>query len=271
MNNRLPNVYHPMPDPELNNNFPFQDVQKVFSAHIRNPQVNPKPQDIEERRMAIYRDLFYNNVAGFIENSFPVIYSLLPKKKWHRMVRCFFSEHTAHSPYFSDISKEFVNYLSESSPDILKDYPFLKELAHYEWVELALAILDENIDDIHCDDSNDFLSGIPVLSPLAWPLVYEYDVHHISANYCPKDKSELPIFIVVYRDRENDVEFLEINAMTFRMLQIIQENSKYTGQDVFEQILKELPQFNQKQIFDNGLNTLWQLNQRDIILGTKRS
>ena len=48
----------------------FIDSQNEFMAHIREPEHNPKPNDIEDRRMAIYRDLFFNNIAGFISSVF---------------------------------------------------------------------------------------------------------------------------------------------------------------------------------------------------------
>ncbi|RKZ79734.1 MAG: DUF2063 domain-containing protein, partial [Gammaproteobacteria bacterium] len=46
----------------------FIDTQYQFAGHIRDPEHNPAPADIEQRRMAIYRELFYNNIEGFIAN-----------------------------------------------------------------------------------------------------------------------------------------------------------------------------------------------------------
>ena len=54
----------------------FIEVQQQFMAHIRDPAHNAKPADVEERRMAIYRDLFFNNVDGFVSSAFPVLKSL---------------------------------------------------------------------------------------------------------------------------------------------------------------------------------------------------
>jgi len=51
----------------------FQQEQYRFTAHIRDPEKNPAPDTIEDRRMAVYRDLFYNNVEGFLSRSFPVL------------------------------------------------------------------------------------------------------------------------------------------------------------------------------------------------------
>ena len=68
----------------------------------------PAPDDVEDRRMAIYRELFYNNVEGFLSNSFPVLRKLHDDDRWHAMVRDFFSQHLAQTPLFLEIPREFL-------------------------------------------------------------------------------------------------------------------------------------------------------------------
>ena len=46
------------------------------------------------------------------------------------------------------------------------------ELAHYEWVEMALAIARENV-VANEQDVDNLLNRKIALSPLAWPLVYQ--------------------------------------------------------------------------------------------------
>ena len=54
----------------------FKKTQYEFTAHLRDPEKNPAPEGIEDRRLGIYRDLLYNNVEGFISGGFPVIRSI---------------------------------------------------------------------------------------------------------------------------------------------------------------------------------------------------
>ena len=56
-----------MADPER-----LRDLQLAFAAHIRDPQNRPAPAGIEDRRMAIYRELFFNNVRDLLGRGFPV-------------------------------------------------------------------------------------------------------------------------------------------------------------------------------------------------------
>ena len=66
---------------------------------------------------------------------------------WHALVRAFIDQHRCHTPYFLEISQEFVQFLMQDYRPLASDPPFLAELAHYEWVELALDIAQEVLPD----------------------------------------------------------------------------------------------------------------------------
>ena len=113
----------------------FQALQLDFAAHIRNPELNPIPEGIEPRRMAIYNRLFYNNIESFCAMRFERTKTILGEERWHRMIRDFVHRHQCKSPYFAQISEEFIAYLAMDRSD-LSDPPFLLELCHYEWLPL---------------------------------------------------------------------------------------------------------------------------------------
>ena len=71
----------------------FMQRQYEFAAHIRDPEHKQAPEDIEDRRMDIYRELFYNNVEGFLSSSFPVLRKLMDDASWHAMARDFYARH----------------------------------------------------------------------------------------------------------------------------------------------------------------------------------
>ncbi|MDH5371130.1 MAG: putative DNA-binding domain-containing protein, partial [Gammaproteobacteria bacterium] len=125
----------------------FKKTQYEFAAHIRDPKSNPKPADVESRRMKIYTELFYNNVEDFISNTYPVLKSITSENDWNEMMRDYFSNHLSHTPLFPEMPREFLKYL-ENERNNENDPDFMLELAHYEWIELALMTsdLDEDID-----------------------------------------------------------------------------------------------------------------------------
>jgi hypothetical protein len=249
----------------------FRRVQYAFAAHLRDPERYPAPPDIEDRRMKIYRELFYNNVESFMANGFPVLRSLHDEASWHRLVRDYFSRHQSHTPFFHRIAREFLQYLQNERGIQPEDPPFLAELAHYEWVEMALAISEDEADLAGLDSGGDLLNGVPVLSPLAWNLAYHYPVQRISPDFRPATPGSQPTHIVVYRDRQDQVGFLEINAVTARLLQRIHERPDCTGAEHLQAVASELQHPDTRAVIQAGQEMLEDLRGRDIILGTRVS
>jgi len=244
----------------------FTQQQYAFAAHIRQPDRNPAPQGIEDRRMAIYRELFYNNVESFLSDGFPVLRALMDDASWHAMARDFFANHRCHSPLFMEISREFLGYLEEERGEHRNDLPFLRELAHYEWVELALSVAETDQPPCTRPDG-DLLDGIPVLSSLAWPLSYRYPVHRISPDYRPGRSGDEITYLLVYRDTHDDVGFIELNAISARLFALLQESGTLTGRQALEAIAAELDHPQPGVVIDGGQQILQAWRQRDIVLG----
>ena len=248
----------------------FKKHQYAFTAHLRDPKTNTLPDGIEDRRMKIYRELFYNNIEGFISSGFPVIRSIYSDENWHKMIRDFFAHHQSKTPYFLEISQEFINYLQNEHQAQDSDPAGLIELAHYEWVELALHVSDESISMEQVDANGDLLNQIPVFSPLAWPLSYQFPVHTMGPDNLPTEAPAQASHLVVYRDRNDQVKFLEINAVTARLISLLQENSQFTGLDAIKHISEEMKHPNPDVVKQGGLSALQELQQYGIILGSKQ-
>jgi len=248
----------------------FKQTQYAFTAHIRDPQQHPCPQGVEDRRMNIYRELFYNNVESFMASSFPVLRQIMADAQWHALIRDYFARHKATTPLFTEMPREFLHYLQDEHVSQKNDPPFLLELAHYEWVELALSLADEENDTRQIDPDGDLLEAHPVISTLAWPLQYHYPVHRISPDCQPDKPSDIPTFIVVYRKRNNKIGFLEINPVTARLLQLLSEHPTQSGRNLLGQIAAEINHSDPETVVQGGLVVLQDLQARDIILGTLR-
>ncbi len=245
----------------------FKKHQYAFTAHIRDPENNPLPAGVEDRRMAIYRELLFNNVNSFLENSFPVLRSLYRDESWLKLARNFFANHQSKTPYFLEIPQEFLDFLQSEYHPIHEDPPFLLELAHYEWVELALTVADEGTDTDNIDRNGDLLAGIPVVSPLAWLLVYQWPVHRISPDYRPNQPPENPSYLIVYRDNEDTVQFIEANPVTARLMQLMQENKDQPGRELLQQVADEIEHPDPEIVLQGGHQTLVRLYKKGIVSG----
>jgi len=246
----------------------FTRRQYAFAANIRDPENNPAPDDIEDRRMQIYRELFYNNVESFISGTFPVLRRIYSDADWHALVREYFSRHRSRTPLFHEIPREFLNWLESERTRNPADPPFLSELAHYEWVELAVSIAEPPAASEQTDPDGDPLHGIPVLSPLAWHLAYRYPVHRIGPDYLPQQPGDIPTFLVVYRDRDDEVGFLEINSVTKRLLELIDARTNRTGNELLACIATEMSHPRPDVVIRGGAGIMHSLLQKRILTGT---
>lgn len=226
----------------------FIDTQHQFTAFLRDPDNQTMPHNIEPRRMVVYRELFYNNIDDFVANGFPVLRQITADETWHGMIRDFMIKHRCKTPLFHEIAREFMAYL-ENERDKSNDPIFIQELAHYEWVELALSVLDYE-QPATLNSLVDNLEANWKTSPVAWPLSYHYPVHQIGPNFQPNQASDNPIHLLVYRNLDDSITFMELNPVSARLIDLL--NAGLTGQVAAEQIATELQHPNPTVVIDGA-------------------
>jgi len=243
-------------------------LQHAFAAHLRDPAHAPAPEGIEPRRMAVYAELFFNNIESLVAANFPVIRTLYDDAAWRDLVRAFYRDHRCHTPLFTDIARELIRYLETRAEADAGDPPFLVELAHYEWSELALSLDETDLSTIARDVHGDVVDGIPLASPLARVLAYRFPVHRICADFRPGQPPEQPTLILLTRDRADALHFLEIDALTALLMERLQQNTTRTGRACLDALLTELGR-DEPALRDSGLGILRRLRERDALLGTR--
>ncbi len=247
----------------------FQEKQYAFARHIRDPENNPAPVDAEDRRLAIYRELFFNNLYNLISQTFPVLKKIHSTDKWRSFVRQFMIRHQAQTPYFLEIPQEFLSFLQNEYEVQADDYPFLIELAHYEWVELALSVSDDENDDVDIDSTGDLLDGIPVKSKLAWLVAYDFPVHRIAEDYKPTEPGEQTTFLAICRKANDDMDFMELNPVTAKLLEMIAANDSKSGRELLSQLAGEIDYADVDALIMHGHDAMKQMRTAEILLGVK--
>ncbi len=240
----------------------FQHHQAAFASYIRNPEKNPLPVGVKPERMAMYRELFFNNIDGFLTANFPVLHRLFDEKEWANLVQDFFSQHVCQTPHFSEIAEEFLAYL-QNERQCATDFPFLAELAHYEWVEMALSITDAKTLQI----SSENLETTPLqISPLAGLLAYQFPVHQISPEFLPLTAPKQATFLVAYRDMDDVVQFLEITPLTYQLLQLVETQPEQLAETYLIQLANFAPTIAVQTLKEKGLEILKDFAQRGVIV-----
>ncbi len=246
----------------------FQTVQRQFLAHLRNPEHEPLPNGFAEQSAEIYVDLLYNKFNDSLELCFPVTHDVLGETAWQQLLKAFIAEHRCKSPYYRQIPDEFIRYLQTERVSV-SDPLYLLELAHFEWVEMILAITEaEPITASTLSAINDWLACRPIFVPILEVLHYVYPVQRINASYQPTIPPEQVTHILGFRDMADVVQFIELHPATTRLLEILQSTG-CTVREAIEQIATELEQPEPSALFSFGIETLTHLKQQGAILGAR--
>jgi uncharacterized protein len=243
----------------------LHSIELAFAQYIRAPNPSTTPAGLDNERMAIYRDLFYNNIESFLRKAFPVLYDLLPQAFWHSLVRDFFHLQRMHSPLFQEIPAEFVVFLSQHQ--LLTDYPFLYQLAHYEWAELALDIATIELPNTKLMELTTGITQLLTISPLAWLLHYDYPVHRISRSFIPTAKDKQATYLLVFRNYADTIEFHELDLTSARLLSLLKQ--PHTLASVLTQLRNELALQNMHDLLVQAQQLLSAWYQQGIIVLTE--
>lgn len=242
-------------------------LQRQFAAHLRDP-TQPPPPDVPVRRMTLYAELAIANIRGLVTPNFPVLRRLYDDDGWESLLRGFMREHRCRTPLFTQFPAEFVAYLQQRTALALEP-PYVAELAHYEWMESALRLSD--VADVRgdVDPDGDLLAGSPVLSALAWPVSYRFPVHRIAPDFRPDVAPPVPTWLLLHRDDGDDVRFIEINAVSARLLQLVGECTGQCGAELLRQIATEIGREEIEPVIAAGAAQLAEWRDLGIILGTR--
>ena len=248
----------------------FRDKQYAFAAHLRDPENVAAPDGIEDRRLAIYRELFFNNLFSLLGTFYPVLRKVHADAQWRHLIREFMKVHRAETPYFLKLPEEFLLFLSNEYAPLDDDYAFLAELAHYEYAELALAVEPGENDLDGIDPNGDLLHGVPVKSVLAWTYAYTYPVQRISPDFLPSEPSGQPVYLTIYRRSDDKVRFMELNGITAALLDAVDNNEQHlSGAELIRALAERIHYPDVDALIAHGAEALGEMRQLEILIGTR--
>ena len=245
------------------------EQQRRFAGHIRDPEATAAPGDVPDRRMAVYRELFFNNIEGVLADGMPVLRERLGEGCWMDLVRAFFAGHPSATPFLARLPGEFAAWLTAGNGPVDLP-PWAAELADYEWrtLELVLADLPEGAP---VDGGADLLGGVPVLSPRVRLCGYRYPVHRFGTEVPADAPPAEPTRLVLWRDAEGDVQALGLNPVSARLLELLAGGDDRPGRSLLTAIARELHHPDYEVVVAGGLALLEDLRARGVLLGARPS
>jgi hypothetical protein len=212
-------------------------------------------------RAGVYLDLVFSNLSSLLGGTFPVLIKVLGDEHWRLLVRTFLRDYRARTPKFSEIAQEFVEFLA-SAPKALGEGPwppFMVELAHYEWIEMALQ--QSEAEPLPASDAGLLLDRPLQVSPLAWPLAYAWPVQLVGPDFRP----EAPPLLLVRRSEDWSVKFSELSPLAWRLLQRIGEFPELDGRVQLEGLAAEAGATGSPAFIDSGLALLRQMHGEGVV------
>ena len=242
----------------------FQDLQRQFLAHLRNPEQQPLPTGFDQQGSAIYVDLLYNKFNDSLTTCFPVTYAILGETAWQELLKDFIAEHRCLSPYYRQIPDEFVQYL-QYERQVINDLPFLAELAHFEWIELALSIAEAEPVVTESLSDAQLMEAVLVFTPVIKLLHYVWPVQQINRAYQPDEPPSVATHILGFRDAADHVQFIALNPATASL--VLQLQNQYTAKQALQELGKDFTPSELSNLMLFGKDILADLYRQGAIIG----
>jgi hypothetical protein len=239
--------------------------QNTLGLYLRDPDHCAPPTGMEVTRAQVYRDLIFANLSSLLSGTFPVLIKILGDEHWRSLVRIFLRDYRARTPKFGEIAKEFVEFLA-SEPQALSEGswpPFMVELAHYEWIEMALQ--QSEAEPLPLSDAGLLLDRPLQVSPLAWPLAYAWPVQSVGPDYQPETAPAQPTLLLVRRAEDWSVKFSALSPLAWRLLQRVEEFPQLDGREQLEGLAVEAGMAGAPEFMESGAVLLRQMHEERVV------
>lgn len=239
-------------------------LQRRLGAHLRDPEHAAAPENIENRRLAIYRRLFFNNLSNLFRRNFPVIRKLYEPAEWDALIRDFMIHQRPSTPMFTEIGSEFVQFLEDRQARGLDDPPWLLELARWEYLETRVRLHPADLDRCENRPAADALETRLEPNPTLALARFEWPVHKIGPDFKP-DRPEA-VWLAVWRRRDDDTRFVRVNGLTARLIELCAQSGEPTcARPLLVRIAQEVSQPTD-QVLAAGETLVSSLLEREILL-----
>jgi hypothetical protein len=239
--------------------------QTTMGLYLRDPEHHAPPTGMDPVRAQVYRDLVFANLSSLLSGTFAVLVKILGDERWRSLVRIFLRDYRARTPKFGEIAQEFVEFLA-AGPQALSDGPwppFMVELAHYEWVEMALQQSDA--EPLVAGDAGLLLDRRLRVSALAWPLAYAWPVQQVGPGYQPDVAPAQPTLLLVRRAEDWGVRFSELSPLAWRLLLRVGEFPELTGLAQLQGLAGETGMVGDSEFMAGGLALLRQMHGEGVV------
>lgn len=189
------------------------------------------PRGVDPNRVSVYRRLIFSNISETLRRAYPIAAHLLEGERWDFLVESFFSEHKIASPYLWQMPKEFWHFVDEGGFSEEWDLPYLDDLLHFEWLEIAVHMMADGESPPYTDKGDPMRDRLIVnpdhsIDPFRYP-VFKGSSEEWAArpgNY----------FLLTYREPiDCTVHYIELSPLCTIIFELLR-NAPLSGSDIVE-------------------------------------
>ena len=182
-----------------------------------------KAKDLET-----YRTLVKNTLNDIQNKIYPYTNRIL-KKEWNELLSNYIEKYPPKSPILNKVAEHFPEYLSKQK-NILKKYPFISELALYEWLEVV--IYERNGNEKQTREKREI-----TLNPIHEICHFQFHIPEI-VQILQKNKNlgkviKKPANVLIYRDPKNlSVRIFELSEASSIFIELMKQG--YSEKDILQ-------------------------------------
>ncbi|RLD83763.1 MAG: hypothetical protein DRJ02_12465 [Bacteroidetes bacterium] len=207
-------------------------LQQEFTRWCRTGEEihleNTRPEGLKQ-----YRRLLRNNINNTMKQAFPIAVSILSEKEWATLIDDFFAGHDAQTFQVWKLPFEFYQFVSKQSYGITFKKPYLSDLLHFEWIEIDVHTMPDQIPEPFKKKGDPKKDRIEVNKEYRL-IKLNFPVHLYAAEESKNHTGNY--FLLAYRHPDNfEVRFVDLPALHTLFFEKIAQEGKSV-----QEILKEI-------------------------------
>ena len=212
-----------------------------------------------------YRRLIRNNIHNAMEQAFPIAFTVLTEAQWDILIDDFHALHPAATPQVWRLPEEFYTFVEAHRYNEKFSLPFLNDLLHFEWIEIAVHTMKDAAPAV-CRKEGNPLEDVIVVHPEHRMIRLKYPVHLYSAEKAASHEGDY--FLLTFRTRDFDVRFADLPPLhAFCFEQILQGK---TGAELLKEVEQPSGQMlNTMELKQNILEFIQTMFSQGVFCGYK--
>jgi hypothetical protein len=246
----------------------FIEAQRRLSRYLRDPLHEAPPAGLSGERLEVYRYAVRHNIDRFMADNFPRVRAALAAEQWDALIDCYLRHHPAQTAAFPRLPGEFLSFLtSHQAPPSLP--PQVYDLAHFEWLENAVACDEQTVPVHGFDPEGDLLEHPVLINPVHRLASYRYPVHSAPPEALSDEEPAQEIHLVVFRDSAHQLHVLDLNAVTRTLFEHVRDGPEMSVRQVLTDMAQAMGHPSPGAVLRGGLDILQRMRRRGLVLGTR--